>query len=44
MPDRETFRKQAFAQMEEGLHLGGPPIRGGRSFMIVSTAKKLFQK
>jgi hypothetical protein len=23
--DRETLRQQAFAQMKEGLHLGGPP-------------------
>jgi hypothetical protein len=23
--DRETLRKQAFAQMKEGFHLGGPP-------------------
>jgi hypothetical protein len=23
--DRESLRQQAFAQMKEGLHLGGPP-------------------
>jgi hypothetical protein len=23
--DRETLRQQAFAQMEKGFHLGGPP-------------------
>lgn len=24
-PDREALRQRAFARMEEGLHLGGPP-------------------
>ena len=25
IPDREALRQQAFAQMKEGIHLGGPP-------------------
>lgn len=26
--DRESLRRQAFARMKEGMHLGGPPYTG----------------
>ena len=34
---RESLRRQAFARMKEGIHLGGHPTPGERNFMTAST-------